>query len=158
MYIFVYTLGMGTPLSITEARSRLTTLVQEIARNPRREPFVIGSHRKPQAMLVPYGINTGTPVPTLDLLRTKKDVIHTIARAHHISTVSVTGSVARGEATETSDVDLICETEPNADLYDVAGFELDMEQLLGFPVQVLSASSLHSPLDDSITRDTIALW
>ena len=149
---------MGTPLSITEARSRLTTLVQKVAQNPRHEPIVIGSHRKPQAMLVPYGSNTGTTVPTLDLLRSKKDVIHTIARAHKISTVSVTGSVARGEATEASDVDLICAAESNADLYDLAGFELDMEQLLGVPVQVLSASSLHSPLDDPIIRDAVALW
>lgn len=149
---------MGTPLSITEARSRLTTLVQKVAQNPRHEPIVIGSHRKPQAMLVPYGFNTGTSAPTLDLLRSKKDVIHTIARAHKISTVSVTGSVARGDATETSDVDLICETESNAGLYDLAGFELDMEQLLGFPAQALSASSLHTPLDDSITRDAVALW
>ena len=149
---------MDVPLSITEARGRLTTLVQEIARNPRREPVVIGSHRKPQAMLVPFGFTTGPSVPTLDLLRSKKDVIHTIARAHQISTVSVTGSVARGDATETSDVDLICGTESNADLYDLAGFELDMEQLLGFPVQVLSASSLRSPLDDSMTRDAVALW
>lgn len=149
---------MNTPLSITEARSQLTTLVQEIARNPQREPVVIGSHRKPQAMLVPFGFTTGPSAPTLDLLRSKKDVIRTIARAHQISTVSVTGSVARGQATETSDVDLICGTEPNADLYDLAGFELDMKQLLDFPVQALSASSLHSPLDDSLTRDSVALW
>lgn len=144
--------------TISDARAQLTGLVRQMASNASNPPIVIGSHRKPQAMLFPDGFVGRATVPTLAVLQSQKDVIHTLARAHNISTVSVTGSVARGDATEGSDVDLICDTEADADLYDIAGFELVMEQLLGFPVQALAAGSLRSPLDDALVRDAVALW
>jgi hypothetical protein len=49
----------------------------------------------------------------------------------------VFGSVARGEAVETSDVDLLVAPGPDTTLFDLSGFALDVEEIVGRHVDVL---------------------
>ena len=48
----------------------------------------------------------------------------------------VFGSVVRGEARPGSDVDLLFDMEPGRSLLDLAGLHLELEDLLGFPVEI----------------------
>ena len=47
--------------------------------------------------------------PTIDLLRSRREELIAIAAKHGASNIRVFGSVARGEATNTSDLDLLIE-------------------------------------------------
>jgi predicted nucleotidyltransferase len=144
-------------LGVAEARASLTHLIRSMAGNPSHEPVVIGSHRTPQAVLAPYMDGTSQNKPRLDLLVSKLPLIKTLALAHRLSTVSVIGSVARGDSRHDSDVDLLCDTLPNTTLFDVMAFEEQMEMALGYPVTALTRNSLRETDDSSFVDDAIRL-
>jgi predicted nucleotidyltransferase len=106
---------------------------------------------------MPYG-QVRPAVPTLALLRSKASLIRTLATAHKLSTVSVIGSVATGTAHEDSDVDLLCDTEPGATLYDIASCEIDLEQALGFPVTIVTKASLSAAEDSALLAKAVPVF
>ena len=55
----------------------------------------------------------------------------------------VFGSVARGTATEESDLDLLVDFDPGASVFDHVGLAQDLEDLLGRPVDVAEPDGLH---------------
>jgi len=141
-------------VGIAEARAQLPAMVKAMAANPQSDPIVIGSHRTPTAILMPY-VQMRPAVPTVALLRSKASLIRTLATAHKLSTVSVIGSVATGKAHEDSDVDLLCDTERGATLYDIAACENDLEQALGFPVTIISRASLTNSVDQAMVESAV---
>ena len=64
------------------------------------------------------------------LIQEKRREILEIAARHGAYNVRLFGSVARGEADEASDVDILVELEPNRSLLDLGGFLADLEDLL----------------------------
>jgi predicted nucleotidyltransferase len=69
----------------------------------------------------------------------------------------VFGSVARGEAKEGSDLDLLVEWEPDRSLLDHAGLVEDLQELLGMKVHVGTEKSLHWYVRDRILREATPL-
>ena len=65
----------------------------------------------------------------------REEILRLAARrgAHNLR---VFGSVARGEANESSDLDLLVAWEPGRSLLDHAGLVQDLQQLLGIKVHV----------------------
>lgn len=57
--------------------------------------------------------------------------------------VRVFGSVARGDADEGSDLDLLIDHGSETDLLDLAGFALDVEEVLGLYTQVATVQGLE---------------
>jgi predicted nucleotidyltransferase len=83
-------------------------------------------------------------MPTLDGLRAeKRDAVLSLAAKYGAYNVRVFGSVARGEATADSDLDLLVDWAPDRSLLDHVGFVQDLEELLGIKVQVATQKSLH---------------
>ena len=54
----------------------------------------------------------------------------------------VFGSRARGEASAASDLDLLVDLAPDRDLLDLIAFKLDVEDILGRRVDVLTEAAL----------------
>jgi len=95
---------------------------------------------------------------TLRMLREeKRDAVLDVARRYGAANVRVFGSVARGEATPESDVDLLVEWEPGRSLLDHAGLVLDLQDLLGAPVEVGTERSLHWFLRERILAEAVPL-
>jgi predicted nucleotidyltransferase len=69
----------------------------------------------------------------------------------------VFGSVARGEANERSDLDLLVAWEPGRSLLDHAGLVQDLQELLGIKVDIGSEKSLHWYVRDKILREATPL-
>lgn len=90
-------------------------------------------------------------------LRRQRELILRLARANRIASVAIFGSVASGDATPDSDIDLLVEPDDTATLFDLAQFELDLEQLLGRSVDVVSRRSLDPVTDRSILEDMVPL-
>ncbi len=87
----------------------------------------------------------------------KRDAILDIARRHGAANVRVFGSVARGEATPESDVDLLVEWESGRSLLDHTGLVLDLQDLLGAPVEIGTERSLHWYVRERILAEAVPL-
>lgn len=72
----------------------------------------------------------------MDDLRAKREEILQAAYARGVFNIRVYGSVARGDAGPESDIDLIVDIESDRSLFDLIGFQLDLEEFLDHPVGV----------------------
>lgn len=67
-----------------------------------------------------------------------RDDVVAVAARYHASNVRVFGSVATGSDTPASDLDLLVHISEEASLYDQVGLTLELEDLLGVTVDVIS--------------------
>ena len=67
------------------------------------------------------------------------------------------GSVARGDAGPESDVDILVELEPGRGLLDHAALMLDLSDLLGCKVDVVSDRALHWYIRDRVLAEAVPL-
>lgn len=75
--------------------------------------------------------------PSVLLSRHRTEVLE-LVRRRRASNVRVFGSIARGEDTPASDVDLLVTFEDGASVLDASGLLLDLETLLGVRVDLMS--------------------
>ena len=61
-----------------------------------------------------------------------------------ISKAAVFGSVARNEATEKSDIDIIVSFTKRYDLFDLVGLKQDLEEVLKLPVDLITFDALKN--------------
>lgn len=90
----------------------------------------------------------------LDAIECHRDGIHAIAGRNHARSISVFGSVARGEDGPESDIDFLVEFEPGASLMDLLRIQDQLEEFLACRVDVISAGGLKDR-DDHIRREAI---
>ncbi len=95
----------------------------------------------------------------LDELRKYKPAIRNLANSYRIDpdSIRVFGSVARGEASEDSDVDFLVRTMPNCGLLKIGGFYVGLEDLLHCKVDIVNEKSISPYLKDSILSSAIPL-
>jgi hypothetical protein len=96
---------------------------------------------------------TATKVQIASLLQTHRQEILRLAAKHGIANVRVFGSVARGEAATSSDLDLLVDLEPDRSLIDRIAFMQELEDLLGVPVHVVTEKGLHPLIREAIGAD-----
>ena len=77
------------------------------------------------------------------LLRERRDQILSSAFRHGARNVRVFGSVARGESTTSSDIDLLVDASDETSPWFPAGLVEELEKLLNRPVDVVTEQSLH---------------
>lgn len=94
---------------------------------------------------------------TFDMLLEKREEIIALAAKHKAEHVRVFGSVARGDADDHSDLDLLVHFQPGASLFDLMDLQEASESLLHVPVDVVSDRGLSPYLKDSILRDAVDL-
>lgn len=69
----------------------------------------------------------------------------------------VFGSFARGEDSPESDVDFLVEFEPGRSLLDLSGLRLDLQDVLGRDVDVVTLPALHPKLKDRILAERVEI-
>jgi predicted nucleotidyltransferase len=75
-----------------------------------------------------------------------------------IRRLSVFGSVARGEATPESDIDLLAEFTERVTLLDLVRAERELADELGHPVDLLTPAALSPHLRDRIQKEARVLY
>jgi predicted nucleotidyltransferase len=90
-------------------------------------------------------------------LQAKREEILRAAARHGASNVRIFGSVARGEAGSESDVDILVDLEPGRSLLDHAALLLELEELLGCPVDVVTERGLRSRFRERVLREAVPL-
>lgn len=90
-------------------------------------------------------------------LKIKKEEILQIAASHGVKSIKVFGSVARGEETKNSDIDIIVKFEEGRSLFDLIDLKDGLEELLKRKVDVVTENSIHWYLKDKIEAEAIEL-
>ncbi len=91
------------------------------------------------------------------LLARNKDGIREICRRYGASNIRVFGSVARHDAGEASDIDLLVDLEPGRTLFDLGGLSYDLERLLGRRVDVATPGLLRARIRSRILQEAVPL-
>lgn len=86
-----------------------------------------------------------------------RDEIVALAHAHKASNVRVFGSVVRGEDDDTSDIDFLVDLDSGADLLDLAALDIELEDLLGHPVDIVPVRMLKPHVASSALADAVEL-
>lgn len=92
-----------------------------------------------------------------EMLAEKREEILQTAAAYGAHNVRVFGSVARGEADEKSDVDLLVHFDANMSLLKHAALKRTLEALLGVRVDVVSDRGLRDRVRERVLEEAVAL-
>jgi uncharacterized protein len=92
-----------------------------------------------------------------ELLQAKRGDILLLAARHGASNVRVFGSVARGEATTDSDVDVLVDLQPGRSLFDLGAFLEDLKNLLGCRVDVVTENGLRARIRNRVLQEAVPL-
>ena len=109
-------------------------------------------HLGPAGLRLEYGW-----MKVAEQLRERREEILRVATKHGAGNVLVFGSVARGEETTGSDVDLLVDITGEPGPWFPGGLVADLEKLLGRPVQVVIRRSLSPLIRDSVLKDASPL-
>lgn len=90
-------------------------------------------------------------------LKPFRSQINAIAKKHGAKNLRVFGSVARGEGNSESDLDLLISLEPGYTLLNAGGFLMDLQELLGTKVDVVTEGGLHRLIKDEILQEAVEL-
>ncbi len=93
----------------------------------------------------------------LELLRQRRNEILQLASQHGARNVRVFGSAARGEADGDSDIDFLVELEPDRTLFDLGALLMDLQDLLGRKVDVVTDDSIYWLLRRRILQEAVSL-
>lgn len=96
-------------------------------------------------------------MPDLLTIERHRDEIIRLAQKHGAYDLRVFGSIARGESGTTSDIDLLVRFEEGRSLLDLIAFKFDLEEMLGFSVDVVTDESLHWTIRDHVLEEARAL-
>ena len=91
------------------------------------------------------------------LLKQNREKILTIATRYGAYDVRVFGSVARGEATEQSDIDFLVKMQPGRSLLDLGGLLYDLQKLLNVDVDVITENGLRPRIRAEVLSKAVAL-
>lgn len=94
---------------------------------------------------------------TLENLHARRDDILRLAHEHGATNVRVFGSVARGEATDGSDIDFLVDFQRGTSVWDVIGLWQDLSALLGCEVSVVTESTLEGHFRQNVLKDAVPL-
>ncbi|MEM8832317.1 MAG: nucleotidyltransferase family protein [Cyanobacteria bacterium P01_G01_bin.19] len=93
----------------------------------------------------------------LEDLKAYRDDILTIAQSCHAPNIRVFGSVARGESTDSSDVDFLVDVIPEQSVLDLIRLIQSLSDLLGCKVDVAQSTALNPLMRDEVLKEAISL-
>jgi predicted nucleotidyltransferase len=94
---------------------------------------------------------------TREAIRQRREAILEIARRYGAHDVRIFGSVARGDANESSDLDLLVRFDPDRSLFDQGGLVMDLRDLLGLKVEVVSEGALEGRFGEIVSGEAVPL-
>ena len=93
-------------------------------------------------------MNTKTDI--LERLRAKKGEVE---RRYHVKRMGLFGSYSRGEQKEGSDIDILVDFNEGADLFDLSGLKIFLEEMFQARVDVIPSRALREELKQAVLAD-----
>ena len=92
-----------------------------------------------------------------EFLKEKRAEIMKIAVKHGAKNIRIFDSAVRGEATPESDIDFLVDAGPNTSSWFPAGLILDLQELLGCRVEVVTERGLNPHIREHVLREAVLL-
>lgn len=94
-----------------------------------------------------------------ELIDVHRDELDAVMRRNGASNPRLFGSVARGDATQDSDIDILVDLDPKDGniLFRAGGLNDEFRRILGRNVDVFSAELLKRPVSETALADAVAL-
>ena len=86
------------------------------------------------------------------ILRKLKEMKPELATRYKVRGIGLFGFWIREEQQAGSDIDLLVEFDDEADLFDMIGLGLYLEEIFGCPVDVVPRNALREELRDTVLR------
>lgn len=88
-------------------------------------------------------------------LATNREAIRRVVESHRACNPRVFGSVAHGDDTESSDLDILIDPTPETTLFDIGAIRHELLQLLGVPVDVLTPKALPDKFRATVLAEAV---
>jgi len=88
-------------------------------------------------------------------LQAHRSAVRRVVEAHRARHARVFGSVVAGEDVDGSDLDLLIDPTPETSLMDVAAIQVELEQLQGVPVDVLTPNALPASFRHTVLQQAV---
>ena len=79
--------------------------------------------------------------------------LEVLCRRNEVTRLRLFGSLARGDATDTSDIDLIADFSAPKTLFDIVRIEMEMSEALGRRVDLLTEGAISPYIRERIGDD-----
>lgn len=86
-------------------------------------------------------------------LASHRQAIRQMVESHRARNARVFGSVVRGEDSEGSDLDILIDPMPETTLFDLGGLQIELEELLGIHVDVLTPGDLPAKFRERVLAE-----
>ncbi len=93
-----------------------------------------------------------TKETAIAILRDQKEYLR---EKYKVIEISLFGSLVRGEQTESSDIDVLVNLEEGADLLDLIGLALYLEEKLEQKVDVIPKNALREEIRESVLKELV---
>lgn len=90
-------------------------------------------------------------------LRRRRRRLLDAADKHGVNKLRVFGSLARGEAKASSDIDLLVDLKPDRTLIDLAAFRREATEILNMPVDVATVDMLKKRIRDEVLDEALPI-
>ncbi|WP_429886301.1 nucleotidyltransferase family protein [Geoalkalibacter halelectricus] len=88
-----------------------------------------------------------------EALQKHRDAVRRAAVARKTRNVRVFGSALYGKDVEGSDLDLLVDPLPDTTLFDLGGLQVELEEILGVPVDLLTPGDLPVKFREDVLRE-----
>lgn len=107
-----------------------------------------------------FGINRDQPRqegPLYRMVKASQHQITQLANNYGCCNVRLFGSVARGDESPNSDIDLLVEASDTTALFDLGGLQIDLEKLLGATVDLLTPGDVPRERLEALRASAISI-
>jgi predicted nucleotidyltransferase len=93
----------------------------------------------------------------MDSIQEIKEKITPILQQYGITKAAIFGSLAKGEAKTSSDVDILVEIKSDASLLDFVGIKLELEEALGRKVDLVEYDTIKPLIREKILSEQVTI-
>ncbi len=90
-----------------------------------------------------------------EVFEQNRQLIREMVSSRHATNPRVFGSVLHGTDGEGSDIDIVVDLLPETTLFDLGGLQVDLEEALGVPVDVVTSTGLHRFIRDKVLAEAV---
>jgi len=92
-----------------------------------------------------------------DIIKILKEVKGQLREKYKIEEIGLFGSVVREERTRDSDIDLLVDFRDDADIFDLVGLALFLEEKLGHKVDIVPRRALRKEIKESVLNELVSV-
>ena len=90
-----------------------------------------------------------------EVFEKNRELIREVAARRRTTNPRIFGSVLHGTDKEGSDIDILVDTLPSTSLFDLGGLQVELEETLGVPVQVVTPKELSRYFRDKVLAEAL---